>query len=125
MTIIKIDAAKLTKGMSETEKRAVVGALKDMNMSNKNLGERVRHFLAGERDVVRLATGELQPDEKEVRLKFAESHCAQSVKDWIEDQGIDLETFIDANASEDRVGLCQLLGGKWIEDDTIVDWDSE
>lgn len=120
-----IDLDELTKGLNEKDRRVVVGALKGMNMSKKKLGDQVRHFLAGEKEVFQLASGALTVDERSTRIKFAESHCAKSVRDWIKAQEIDLETFIDANASESRVGLCELLGGRWIDDDTIVDWDSE
>ena len=120
--LITLDLEEITKGFSAPDKRIVMSALKGVSMGTNTLSDRIRIFLAGDSENVRLASGVLQQDERTTRIAFAEKHCAKKVRDWIEAQELSLEEFIDANSCESRVGLCELLGGQWIENDAIPDW---
>jgi hypothetical protein len=128
LDMIKIDLDKY--GLSDAEKRAVErvfvelkGVTKMSKRGSKgDLKQSVRLFLMGDSDSCRLAIGTLKVDERTTRIEFAQRHCARSVKDWMKERDVSLEQFVDANSHESRVGLVELLGGEWIDNDAIVDW---
>jgi len=77
----------------------------------------IGNFIAKEPENFQTPVGELTTSERISRLDFAEKYASSAFTAWLKQKNYSLAEFIDSHAVVDRVELCELLAGRWVEND--------
>jgi len=81
---------------------------------------KIANFLKEQPDEWTSSVGELKGSERIERLSFAEKYATPKFRGWLEDKKFSLDDFVSSHADIDRVEFAELLGGKWVDDPSIV-----
>jgi len=77
----------------------------------------IGNFIAKGSKDWRTPVGELQTSERISRLDFAEKYASPAFTAWLKQKNYSLADFIDSHSVVDRVEFCELLAGRWVEND--------
>ena len=80
----------------------------------------IAYFLKGQPDDWMSPVGELKGSERAERLSFAERYATQKFRGWLMDRQLSLADFVDSHEDIDRVEFCEMLGGRWLDEEEAV-----
>jgi len=105
--------------MKNNDVKSMIGEIARLQVKTEQLKKKqalidMKVFLATQPGPWLDLDGNLQPDERRLRVKLAENLASPGVRAWCEERGYKVADLVDANANMSRVEFATLIDGGWL-----------